>query len=360
MTLTEMSYYGRKMAPLAAIALLVLLIFYFAVQLFLMYLKGQNKPAGTAQTQSQVAIKPVFDKIKKPVFIDAEPSSIVSNYVLDTLDGTPITATESSQIYFNPNKEPSFGFLQKIYFMAQKVGFDTELVKHKLTDERTASFFDGLRALTVNISNFNFNYQYTLTSDNIKLVTGAGLTQTAVENAASDFLRNMDRYPEELARGERNVNYFNLNIETKALTPVNTIEEANMAEIGFFRPQLNGLDMVAPKHFNSPHFVVVAFTETSLQVVRAQVMLFEKSDEQVGIYPLKTGAKALEDLMSGKGYIVSRNPNDPADTVNIKSMYLAYVDNETYHEYTQPIFVFLGENNFVAYVPAVTDEYFAD
>ncbi len=358
MTLTEMSYYGRRMMPLVIIAILVLLIFYFAFQLLFMYLRGQQI-TNQAQNKPKVEVKATFNKIKKPIFNDATPSDTIKNYVMDTIDGSPIDATKSAQVYFIPKKSPSFGFLQKIYFMAQKVGIDSTITKHKLTDERTAAFYDGLHALTIDISNFNFNYQYTISQDNIKLKTGTGIDKGTIQNSATDFIREIGRYPEELARGERHVDYFNLNIETKELTPVKTVEEANMAEVGFFRPKTNGADIVAPKYYNSPHFVVIAFTEDGLKVVRAQVMLFEKSNEQVGIYPLKTGEAAWEELKAGKGFIVSNSPTAPTDNVNIKSMSLAYLDYEDYQEYFQPVFVFIGENNFVGYVPAVVDEYMA-
>ena len=39
-------------------------------------------------------------------------------------------------------------------------------------------------------------------------------------------------------------------------------------------------------------------------------------------------------------------------------MFLGYYDPDVYQEYLQPMYVFLGDNNFVAYLPAITDDYF--
>lgn len=357
MTLTEMSYYGRKIAPLAVIGLLVTFIFYLAFQLFFMYLNMQKSSVRKQSNEKNLSLKPIFDKIKKPTFGEYTPSDSIPSYVLDTIEGTPIVATSAANVYLIPKKNPSFGFLQKIYFMAKTVGIDTEITKHTLTDEKTASFYDGLRSLTIDIGNFNFNYQFTISKDNTLLKNGENVNPGTLENTAVDYLRSLDRYPEELARGKKHTTYFHLDIDSKALTPVDRIQDANMAEVDFFRPDLGTIPVVAPKYYNSPDFVVLAFTETGLQVVRAQVMLFEKSEEQVGIYPLKTGEKAWEELQAGKGYIISNNAQDKSQPVNIKSMFLAYYDSDQQQDYLQPVFVFLSENNFVAYVPAVSDEY---
>jgi hypothetical protein len=41
-------------------------------------------------------------------------------------------------------------------------------------------------------------------------------------------------------------------------------------------------------------------------------------------------------------------------------MFLAYYDPDIYQEYLQPVYVFVGEPNFIAYVPAISNEYLAE
>jgi hypothetical protein len=38
-------------------------------------------------------------------------------------------------------------------------------------------------------------------------------------------------------------------------------------------------------------------------------------------------------------------------------MFLGYYDPDIYQKYLQPVYVFLGNNGFVAYVPAIKEEY---
>ena len=38
-------------------------------------------------------------------------------------------------------------------------------------------------------------------------------------------------------------------------------------------------------------------------------------------------------------------------------MFMGYYDPDIYQGYLEPVYVFLGTDNFVAFVPAVIDEY---
>ena len=71
-------------------------------------------------------------------------------------------------------------------------------------------------------------------------------------------------------------------------------------------------------------------------------------------YSIKTAEVAYNDLKSGKGVLILQ-PIKPQ--VSISSVYLGYYLPDNYTPYLQPIYVFEGQN-FVAYVPAITDEFF--
>jgi hypothetical protein len=97
----------------------------------------------------------------------------------------------------------------------------------------------------------------------------------------------------------------------------------------------------------------MVFANGEMKVVKAQVQYFEKSQEQVGLYPLKTADLAFEQLQAGQAFMINGQPN--ATNITIKKMFLAYYDPDEYQAYLQPVYVFLGDNDFVGYVPAVED-----
>lgn len=41
-------------------------------------------------------------------------------------------------------------------------------------------------------------------------------------------------------------------------------------------------------------------------------------------------------------------------------MFLGYFDPDVYQEYLQPVYVFIGDDDFVSYVPAVSGEYLVE
>jgi len=76
--------------------------------------------------------------------------------------------------------------------------------------------------------------------------------------------------------------------------------------------------------------------------------------ELFSTYPVKTVEEAWSDLKAGNYWpAVDVSPGDVA----IKNIYLAYFEPVSLTNYLQPIFVFEGDQNFVAYVPAVSNKY---
>jgi hypothetical protein len=76
--------------------------------------------------------------------------------------------------------------------------------------------------------------------------------------------------------------------------------------------------------------------------------------EMYSTYPIKTTEEAWNELKAGNYW--------PASDVNgidvaINNVYLAYFEPVSLTNYLQPIYVFEGNQDFVAYVPAITDKY---
>jgi len=238
--------------------------------------------------------------------------------------------------------------------MAKNLGFDTANVKHKLVGKE-ASFTDSKQQLTIDVTNYNFSYQYEMATSESFLVNTFVPERTEIENRAIDFLKGIGRYPSELSKGKTNLIYLSYDSQTKALSIIDEPSFANMIEVDFYRPDVDIFPIVSPSYFNSQNYLVMVFQENGFKVVKAQVKFFEKSDEEIGIYPIKTGAIAWEELQAGKGIIVSA-PKDKT-SIKIKKMFFSYFDPDIFQNYLQPVYVFLGENDFAGYVPAVTNEY---
>ncbi|OGK13366.1 hypothetical protein A3A93_03355 [Candidatus Roizmanbacteria bacterium RIFCSPLOWO2_01_FULL_38_12] len=351
MTLTEVNYYVRRLFPVIVIVILVIAILFFAGQLLFSYL-GSIQPA-SAPVVTPPPINEVFGKIKPPIIPQAKSSSEYT-FVLDTLDGTANIpeASSAAEVFFLPRERPTFGYVPKIGLMAKEAGFNTDGLDYKTADE-IATFEDGKRKLSIDITNYNFTFDFVLTTEDINLETPAALTDQQIQSQASDLLRRMNRYPAELGQGKTNIIYLRFNPDNQQITNLESAEGANMVEVDFYRPDLNGFPIVTSTYYNSPNYVLYGFKDNVSLLIRAQVKYFEKSTDKIGLYPVRSGDRAFEDLQSGKGYVVSAGQE--AGEIAIKKVFFAYYDPDVYQEYFQPVYVFLGENRFVAYVTALAD-----
>lgn len=344
MSLTEVSYYLRKLLPFFILLILFFLIVFYSFKLYFLYLEN-NKP------KSQI-IPTVFGKINSPQ-IKNSTSSANFSFTLDNIEGRPVTTTDSAKVYFIPKPSTRFGYREKIYLMAKTLGFDTEKITHRLVDN-FAFFEDSDKKLKIDISNFNFTFE-SIPEPNYLASSSANIpSEKKIEEEAIDFLKKINRYPEELIKGNRRIIYIKYNPGLGAYTNIDNIKEANLAEVDFYRQYPDDVPVVSPNFFNSQNYVILMFNENDYQVVKAQIAFFEKSD-QYDIYPVKSAELAWDELLKGKARVVAATQGK-RDIV-IKQISIAYYDSDEYQSFLQPVYVFLGEDNFAAYLPAVVSSW---
>lgn len=347
MTLTETIYYFRRITPLAIFSLIFIILFYWLIKL--------SWPLIFPPPPTKLEINPIFGSLPKIKFSQTLPYLENINFILDTVEGEPITATQTAKVFYLYPRSPRFGYLERIYLMAKIFGFDTEKIKHK-TEDKTAIFTDENKKLTVDITNFNFYFERNYKEEPELFGSSSALpAKEIILEKTKEFLRNLNRYPEELAKGKENLIFLNYHPIVDNFKVVEE-NEANAFEVDFYRPDIEEFPIVTPKYYNSQNFVIGTFDpQENLKIIKAQIMFFEKEEEKVGIYPLKTGQEAWEELINKKATIVSLG--EKTNEILIKKMFLGYYDPDVFQEYLQPVYVFVGKNGFVAYVPAIKEEY---
>ncbi len=349
MTLTEVSYFSRKFAPFGVLLLVIILIFFYTIKLVFMFAQ-LNQP-------KVLDIDTVFNQISAPQFPEATPSSRFT-YIIDTVEGEPITSTETAKIFFLPKAKFQFGYKEKISIMAKKLGFEGVGLDYRLAQNNTEAIFsDSKRKLRIDINNFNFKFDQDITrSPELFEVNGTPIKEEA-QNRAIDFLKSFDRHPDDLAKGTMKVIFLQYDKVSSQTAVIGDNHGANMVEVDFYRAEIDQSPIVSPTFFNSQNYVTMVHTGQDYKVVSSQIQFFEKSEEQFGIYPVIDGKTAFEKLATGSGYIVA-GATSTQKQIPITDMFVAYYDPNVYQEYLQPVYVFMNPKlNFVGYVPAVTDEY---
>lgn len=297
---------------------------------------------------------PIFGKISPPAVVNKLPYPLSPDFVLDNIEGKPLTATPSGQVFFVPRPRTRFGYLETVFLMAKNTGFDTEVDPYNLSGN-VVDFTGQNKTLTVDITNFNFRFETDYSLDTSFFENPIVPDVESAQQDARGYLDKVGRYPEDLKQGTVNVIYLAHTEGKKDFVVVNNIREADVVEVDFFRPEVDTHPMVAPRYFNSQNFVVIAYPNGVPVVIKSQVQHFEKDTATVGTYPLISGDEAWSQFTTGKGTIIA-NQNQ-GNSIRITDMYLGYLDVEEYQEYIQPIYVFLGENNFVGWIPALSQQY---
>lgn len=345
MTLTEFSYQFKKALPFVLIFFIILLILFYILKLLFLYL-GMQKPS--------IVFNPVFGRIEAPRVKD-KLAKTDFKYRLDNIAGEPVTATRSAKVFFLPEEKTSFGYLEKAYLLAKNLGFDTDTVNYKFDKQTKMVFETKTRKLAIEITNFNFSYQYKYQRNPQIFLQTTIPEEDFIKSRATEVITNLGRYPEELAKGKNNVIYLYFDPLKETIEAVKDRNEANLVEVDFYRADIDGFPIVPPKYFTSQNFVVMVFKGNSYSIVKAQIKFFKTSIAKVGLYPIKSGQQAWDELTSNKATIVAAPLNE--QEIVIKKMFMGYLDPDFYQPYLEPVYVFLGANNFVAYVPAIANDY---
>ena len=207
------------------------------------------------------------------------------------------------------------------------------------------------QVLTMNVLEGSFVLKYPYLEDQTLLTPGKVPGKEGAIAAASAYLETAGKLGDELKEGEKRVSFWK--IEYDGLKAAESRSEANVARVDFFRKAIDGLKVVGVQTARAPVAVLVSGAKVdSKKVVEVDYKSMEIDEESFSTYPIKTVEAAWSDLKKGNYWPASDTADD---AVVIRNIYLAYFEPITLTNFLQPVFVFAGSDNFVAYVTAVVD-----
>lgn len=276
-------------------------------------------------------------------------------YILETADGVlPTNIPTQAKVYFMPKTSPNLLSLDAAKSKAAALGFNTNV--QQITD--TVYRFknpDYPVNLQMNIIAETFSISYDLVSDKSPI----DLTPPVAEIAASNFrsfLSDADMLPADLTG---TVTHDFLKITNGQLVSALSLSEANFVKINLFRKDYDGLPSVTGNPNQANVWAIMSGAARQGQRIIASEYHYHSVDEsQFSTYPIKTPSEAFAELQNGRAFIANAGLNTSGSSLKVRHIYLAYFDPNSITEYFQPIYVFEGDNGFVAYLPAVTSEYY--
>ena len=224
----------------------------------------------------------------------------------------------------------------------------TQIEQPVIVSENIYKFQDQDKSLTVDLDSGNFKYINTASSS---AQTVNNDDQTLIRNF-NNILNALIGSKDGLDKGRNGVIYLQ-NIDGK-LIPTNARADANLAQISIWPNSIDDKAIyTSQKDKSLINTVVFNSADNINDYFNLNFINWSIDTTTFATYPAKSPDEALQNLQSGKGILISQPQKSQA---SITSITLGYYLSENYTPYLQPIYIFTGPD-FVAYVPAVTDQY---
>lgn len=351
-TLTETAIVIRKTIRYSIYGIIIIMISRMAYNVGLKVYQNYFPPPPPPPTLS-------FGKLPKLPFPE-RPLYDKVRLVLETPEGNLPSLVPQVNVYFMPKSISDIKSLTRAKQEATSLGFDPE--GRQLSE--SVMFFENklnpAQSMQMNIITNVFSINYTL-KDDPNLVFGNPPTpETAIKTVQA--YSNKAGLNQTDYKGEPTTEL--LRVENTEFTRAIALSEADMIKVNLFRKTYNDFPALTPDKLTGNIWFIVGRgkgnnnTAGSLKILTGEYKYYPVDETQLATYPIKSSEKAWEDLTSGKGFIANFGENGLEDEIKIRRVYLAYYDAGVYTPFYQPIIVFDGDNNFSAYVPAVTDDYY--
>jgi len=348
-SLTETAFHTRRAINwtiLAVIGYIVLRIFWsLFITVYLTIFPPKAPPPNHA-----------FGKLPRLMFPapSASPSA-QPIFQLQTIEGSVPAASASANVYFMPKKGSNLLALSTAQAFVKRLGFATTPIPDP-ANKNVYRFDDPtmqLRHLWYDVVTTNFIIQYDFQRDTGLFLNSKVPSLQEARAEARNLLQTYNLSPDDLKGGEIRVTYYR--VADNTLIPVTSQSQADAVRVDFFRPNLASTPVVTDTRSEGPISIVFSGSSNSKKRILLFRYLYWPIDyETVATYSLKTSAQAWQELQAGGGYVLSY---PKTSIITIRNVYLAYYDSISPQTYLQPVFVFEGDDGFVAYVPAINSEW---
>ena len=274
-------------------------------------------------------------------------------YSLDTLTGFLPNFSDREKVYKISPSQPTLLGLNKTRDNVARVGFtlqETQIAQDVYQFSDSDSNLQ--RKITINIfsSDFTLSSPYLLTPS-LQTLISSNEKDNAIDKAKS-FLADMSLFPEDIDENKTKTSLYS--IAGATLIPTSKIAGSKIVRVDFFQKDIDGLPIYYESGITSTIGLLIGKENNELKVVNATY--FHKNiSENSSTYAIKSASQAFSELKQGKGYVASKTTD--IVEVTIKKVLLGYYIGEGEQEFLMPVVVFEGDNDFVAYISAVRDEW---
>lgn len=346
-SLTEISVYTRKIIIWLVVAAIGFFILQAVVEIGIkMFFSKPSQEIAPPNMR--------FDKLPTPVFSSTAFSSSGLKFTLLNVEGKPPEATSAAKIFSMPKKLPSLLTSQKAKTFAKKLGFTSDPTIVSTTYYRFYDPKDRTKTLELDIVDLNFKLKYDYQKHPDWFSSFPFILRDKAISEVQSFVKSKNLFDDTIFNGQITTKPLRYDLKQKTFEVATSLSTAHAIRIDYFRPDLDNLKLVPPE-FNKSYIYAIysPIKEIKEAIVELEYSFWPIDTANFGTYPLRNSLEAWQDLVEGRATVVNLGKNKQDSNIIIRDIYLAYYDSSQPQVFLQPIFVFEGDNDFIAYLPAV-------
>lgn len=338
--LTETGKLARNFIKYGSVAFFIFILAFVGFKVY----QARPKPAAPIVPKVEFGKLP---KIKLPQE-EKRPNSLI----LQTIHGDPPIATAVAYVYKTEEKIPNLIAGKQAQKFAESLNFFSEPTNNNNNIYVFSDIDYPARSLTYNVINGIFKLEYNLSQDSLPL-TGNFLPTDPrrAANEAVSLLSFLGKLNQQLSAENTKIVYLDF-INNEYVETLNTFS-AKLVRIDFFRTPINEYEIKTPQKNKSSVYVILSGNRVEQErIIAINYDFYPIQKNILSTYPLKTSQAAWDELLAGGGFVANLGEGNDIQ-VYVRDGYIAYYDSGEYQKYLQPIFVFTGDREFEAYVPAI-------
>lgn len=346
-TLTTVTRAGRQVVKYGLISLVVLMVGRIVVGSIVNYWKATHPEPPPPPTVG-------FGVLPALRFPDQTEEDKPLSYSKEIAGSRNPDFGDRAKVFFMPKSAANLLADEQAKAIAAKYGF---VFEPEVIDGKTYRW-TKTKPLNSTLEMNIFNQNFSITTDyesRVDLLEGNELPTgfEAVQRVKS-FLDTNNLLPTDVATAAGEI--LPLKSLGGEVGEAVSISEADYIQIDLMRTPIDSqIRMYSPEGLKGTISAIMTGKMTGADALVQVDYRYHPIDyTQVHTYPLRSTDSAWQILQAGEAYIVDKGDKDQAV---IREISMGYYDDFEEQEYLQPIYVFKGDGNFMAFVSALDQQY---
>lgn len=343
-TLTQITFIGRQTVKFGSIALVSLIVGRMLWGSFSAYWRATHPTPPPPPTVG-------FGSLPQIDFPDQDTADKPNNYTLQLPTGRFPDFGDRAKVFFMPTSSPSLLDDQNARQLAANLGFVFEPEQITATDYR----FTKAEPLPTTLEMEIVTQRFEMTSDYLsrpELISDENLPAEAeAVGTVKSALSAASLLPSDMATVSGKVTY--MRAVGSELEPAASFSDATFAVVELNRVPIDGQYQFTASDGQAPIRAVISGALSGRDsIVELKYHYQPLEYEQVHTYPIRTAQDAWKVVQAGEAYVVESLGQVPESAV-VRRVSLGYFESDDEQMYMQPVYIFTGDDNFMALVPAL-------